>query len=533
MWKIAGFSDGKWHTLRFAERTGTPPTSQLALSVAQELVDSNNSHLLDYIRQETASPFVPIGFGASREAIELWSKQAETEFQEFNVGQNQKIESLDEGLAYHAMYSPSNGSKSVPDVVIWHDRTLVVIPVASNVSEITVEYEPDLRDENRVIRMQQATASDHKLQTIFEWRGYFGEQSAVIDGWNSMRSRAKNFITTLRARGGYLVGFVLRRLSRPQKVLDRDPTFASRLSGMSSRFPEIARDIADLSAIATTQCDAAVVFVHGTVSCGIQNLKDLHPKHIRIPTFRFEHDTFRPLEENGTALAELINSKLQAKRLYLVGHSRGGLVARVAKEKLRTLRYPSTVQLVTFGTPHLGTPLAKIGARFLNLLWKVGGDLLGVIPNSTPLAMAYSYFVDAPGLPPGLDVMREDSDALSLLNSIGDPAGCDCWASSFDMNAAQSGFGIEIEGILMGALASVANDLVVPASSALAFGQPQPLLNCSHINYFQHAAVRAFFDSLRSPIAIPEQAANVTNASYQGTQSVRVGNVIAVQQQLG
>jgi hypothetical protein len=542
MWKVAGFGNGEWSTIRFVERTGSPPSSQMAVHMADEIADMKQSNLLGYLREEASSPFGPLALGTSREAIELWSKQAETEFHEFNVVLNSKIEAVEEGLAYYAAYSPSGTAKSVPDTLVWHDRTLVVIPTSPDIEEITIEYEPDLRDENRVIRMQQNASPDHKLETIFEWRGYFGQQSAIVDGWNAMRLRGKNFLTTLRAKTGFLVGFVLRRLSRPQKVLDRDPTYASRLSAMTAKYTDVARDIPDLSTARATQLDAAMVFVHGTVSCGIQNLKDLYPTHIRIPTFRFEHDTFRPLDENGTALAELIAAKLQAKQLYIVGHSRGGLVGRVTKEKLRSLSYASPVNLITFGTPHLGTPLAKIGARILNLFLKLGSDLLGVIPNATPLVMAYSYLIGGTTLPPGLDVMREDSDALAMLNAIGDSAGSECWASRFDMNTGPSGFGVEVEGILMGAFGSVANDLVVPASSALAFGEVRPLLSCSHLSYFQQPEVQGFFDSLASREAVSAGQAIAVGAATSVGQAaagvpshlpgqVRVGNVRTQRQQ--
>jgi hypothetical protein len=543
MWKIAAFSNGAWSTIPFLERTGVPPSSQVAVLMAQEFANTIQTNLLGYLREEASSPFGPLGVGGSREAIELWSKQAEMEFHEFNIAMNTKIEPIEEGLAYYATYTQGT-ARSIPDTLVWHDRTVVVIPIEPDVEEIAIEYEPDLRDENRVIRMQQNAAPDHKLETIFEWRGYFGQQSEIIDGWNAMRLRGKNFLATLRARSGFLVGFVLRRLSRQQKVLDRDPTYASRLSSMVARYPDIARDIPDLSAAQATQLDAVMVFVHGTVSCGIQNLKDLYPGHIRIPTFRFEHDTFRPLEENGTGLAELVAARLQAKQVYVVGHSRGGLVGRVAKEKLRRLGYGCPMNLVTFGTPHLGTPLAKIGAKMLNLFFKLGSDLVGMIPHATPLAMAYSYLIGGAALPPGLDIMREDSDALALLNAIGDSSGSECWASKFDMNAGPSGFGVEIEGILMGAMGSVANDLVVPASSALAFGEARPLLACSHLSYFQQPEVQNFFDSLAVRAMAPTGRAFAAGAStsvgqaapsagalsYQPDQ-VRVGNVRTQKQQ--
>jgi hypothetical protein len=507
MWYVAAFSKGEWTKVRSAELTGVPPSSQAALGLAEALVGSNQSNLLQYLRQETASSVGLPEFRTSRAAIELWSKDAEAEFHDFNLAPDQKLEAVQEGLAYHSAYEPSAPPSPVPapvpDSLIWHDRTLVVIPIAPDVEEIAIEYVPDLRDENRVARMRQGASQKHKLETVFEWRGYFGQQSAVIDGWNAMRGHGKNFLTKVRTKAGFLVGFVLRRLSRPQRALDRDPTYASRLNSMIARYPDVAKDIADLTAAPVMQRDSALVFVHGTVSCGIQNLKDLYPAHIRIPTFRFEHDTFRPLQENGAELADLISSRIQARQVYLVGHSRGGLVARVAREKLRKLAYGCPVKLHTFGTPHLGTPLAQIGARLLNVFFRLGGDLLGAIPNVGPLAMAYSYVIDAPGLPPGLDVMREESDVLGLLNETGDSGDADCWASKFDMNAGPSGFGVEIEGLLMGALSSVANDLVVPASSALAFGMARPLLACSHVHYFQQPEVQAFFDSLAAAIPAP------------------------------
>jgi len=41
------------------------------------------------------------------------------------------------------------------------------------------------------------------------------------------------------------------------------------------------------------------------------------------------------------------------------------------------------------------------------------------------------------------------------------------------------------------------NDFVVPASSALAFGNARPLLTCSHVHYFQQSEAHQLFDSLR------------------------------------
>jgi hypothetical protein len=105
--------------------------------------------------------------------------------------------------------------------------------------------------------------------------------------------------------------------------------------------------------------------------------------------------------------------------------------------------------------------------------------------------------------------MRSNSQGLALLNELGDKQNVECWGSQFDRNAGTSGFGIEIENILFGALDGIPNDLVVPTSSALFFGNSRPLLKCSHIQYFQDAAVQKFFDSLRpaGPLSTPAPTA--------------------------
>jgi hypothetical protein len=43
---------------------------------------------------------------------------------------NRKLEALEEALAYYSAYSPATPAGSVPDALAWHDRTLVVIPIA-------------------------------------------------------------------------------------------------------------------------------------------------------------------------------------------------------------------------------------------------------------------------------------------------------------------------------------------------------------------------------------------------------------------
>ena len=152
--------------------------------------------------------------------------------------------------------------------------------------------------------------------------------------------------------------------------------------------------------------------------------------------------------------------------------------------------YKADVELFTLGTPHTGTPLVNIGGKLLNVLFKLGEEVTNGIPIVSLLSKSYSFLMDAPALPAGIEVMRENSDALAILNTVGDSRRVSCWGSRFDIESGQSGYGVEVEGVLLGAMGGIAHDLVVPRDSAVAFGAAQMDLSCSHSNYFRNTGVR-------------------------------------------
>jgi hypothetical protein len=263
--------------------------------------------------------------------------------------------------------------------------------------------------------------------------------------------------------------------------------------------------------------------VHGTVSCGIQGLKDLINFPAETPIVRYEHDTFHAVKENGAELAELITTKLRTKRLLLAAHSRGGLVARFAADELIRSGYPSEIKVFTFGTPHQGTPLAAMGGTFVNLLYKLGGIVVNSIPITSLLGRAYSFLIDCPMLPLGIDVMREDSQELAMLNAYGDGNQVFSWGAQFPFDSNRSGFGITTTGALLAAMAGIANDLVVPTHSAVGFGIPQPVLNCSHTQYFEQPQVQAAIQNFYpAPAAAGAAAAAVPFPATSAIQ--RIGN---------
>jgi pimeloyl-ACP methyl ester carboxylesterase len=77
--------------------------------------------------------------------------------------------------------------------------------------------------------------------------------------------------------------------------------------------------------------------------------------------YRFIYPSRRlSLEQAGKALAEAIaaRAELRDRRLLLIGHSRGGLVARAYMELYGGGE--RTVKLITLATPHHGSPLASL-----------------------------------------------------------------------------------------------------------------------------------------------------------------------------
>jgi pimeloyl-ACP methyl ester carboxylesterase len=118
----------------------------------------------------------------------------------------------------------------------------------------------------------------------------------------------------------------------------------------------------------------------GTYGSRLASATDWTPVYLRA-------NTGLPLRDNGTALASLMSALLNAwprevRRIALVGHSMGGLIARAAcaidgDASASGERWTDLVtDVVTLGTPHLGAPLEH--------LVHAGAAALGVFPESAP-----------------------------------------------------------------------------------------------------------------------------------------------------
>jgi len=295
-------------------------------------------------------------------------------------------------------------------------------------------------------------------------------------------------------------------MGRPSEP-SRDRFMHARLRHFEAKHPAIAEKYPDLSmyktdpglfrAIHHEPADGpAMVFIHGTFSCAVPNLAVLDP--LGMPAYRFEHDTFLSISENAQRLVESARGYLTGHELHFVAHSRGGLVARLAARELTAKGHKVTVR--TYGTPHMGTPLANAGGRMLNALLSMGRTAVGGIFSWDPASLAAKLAFKAltwSKLPEGLDVMRTDSETLKAWRFGEEPFQLISCGGEYDLRKLADGACAYAFGeALSGGFDGQPNDMVVPTTSALGAGKKQPtLVPCNHFEYFSVAAVQ---DELRA-----------------------------------
>jgi len=112
-----------------------------------------------------------------------------------------------------------------------------------------------------------------------------------------MHSNRRGFVARLRGQSGYvvgrLVGRLLRRLTFGMPTLDRDPLALHRERGASQRYSRVAQACPTLSEREVVVAREAMVFVHGTASCGLQGLKDLYASALpKYPVLRLSFDSW-------------------------------------------------------------------------------------------------------------------------------------------------------------------------------------------------------------------------------------------------
>jgi pimeloyl-ACP methyl ester carboxylesterase len=118
-----------------------------------------------------------------------------------------------------------------------------------------------------------------------------------------------------------------------------------------------------------------VVFVHGILSSGatFDVMKKVFEARSVFDCRTFEYDYNRPLKMNGARLAGLLSGL--TGDIVLVGHSMGGLVARLA---LLTGTVPNVKRVIMLGTPNFGAMRTASAGLLAQLVLQTTGRVSAI-----------------------------------------------------------------------------------------------------------------------------------------------------------
>lgn len=450
MWLVIGRrDDGSAVDAVIAQVDNRP----ISVDTIRELVDvseGRNAHIPDVLRSELEQMGME-GLSSGLLAIDAWGEEAAAAAEGELRFENRML-----------IWRPGAEEPS-PATISWHDRSAVVVAVDPDVVELEFEYVPppgDLevaRDNSRrwlydqprpfVPRSYWDRAYWDETDPILDWRLYLGENTLIIEGdsplrWVKRRLRATLSLATLPVRSGVALLFVkVNHVLGPLGgILARDSGWERRLAKYEHVFRAIADRYPRLAPGVSASDDTVSVLVHGTRSTTLPALDALDSYgKVKFPTYRFEHDTHRPLVENARELATLVGQCFPSsadgpRRVVLIAHSRGGLVARLARALLlqssntaTNNHWTGTVEVMTLGTPHRGTPLVGEG---LNLIASVAGNYYNTrallkldtltdasgVPIEDPINLAFTFLLRRHSIPEGIRAMAPSSDALEELD---------------------------------------------------------------------------------------------------------------------
>lgn len=383
-----------------------------------------------------------------------------------------------------------------------HDETVVAFHVPPGVVRWKLIYRPSRGDRWARRRFRAATGgllaqvgAWWSQQTVIELVSYSGDNTTVT-GAEVIASkwRSKTAVVEHDQRQSVVVAKVAYLLKKPPTPR-RDPSFQRRLGQWLDRVGAQADEYPEVADVPSGSMDDAVVFVHGTLSCGLAHLSELAVNLPALPgrrILRYEHDTFLPIRTNRDELVELIAAKSAGPhaRIILVGHSRGGLVARAVAMELAKRPDGPQVGVATFGTPHRGTPLVRAGERLLSGLAaaaSAGVSQVG-LPALATAPIRY-LFGRVKKLPTGIADMAEDAEFLAGLGDGTPPAAMVTFGADYLYGPEPASRGVRVfhkfgKQFFYENGAWQPNDLLVSLDSAIAVGDGYLVDEaCGHFDY--------------------------------------------------
>ncbi|MEU4449637.1 hypothetical protein AB0K14_37470 [Actinosynnema sp. NPDC050801] len=385
-----------------------------------------------------------------------------------------------------------SGGEAIGAVAFGSDSFVVVVPPGATSVEVTysVELASQRVEVDGISAALRREVKGEPVEQSLLWRLYAGYNTAVVDGISTTGS-GRHPIHLRAVRGGaVLVGRMVHWVGKVVNRDSGDPTAKKRRIRFEHHpeYRDAANSCPDVRQ-SDPQPGAVVIAVHGTMACAVPLAADLRAvADPRLPVLRFEHDTWLPVHHNVNELVREI-TRLGTRRLLLVAHSRGGLVARHVADVL-TSETDVDVRVVALGTPFLGTPVVEavrvgqLGVKvLLGALRVVGGPVIDV---GTRLA----GFVLKTETPRGLEAMLPDSAYLSgFLHRK--PVNTVTVSGYTDQNGLLDSYGLYLaSGFSEAIFAKAPNDLVVSAESAAGRLDDAIPVQCDHFSYLLDPRVR-------------------------------------------
>lgn len=359
------------------------------------------------------------------------------------------------------------------------DSFAMAIPASAVAVTVRVGLDMGLADASTMVSgmaLPPDEAPEEGYDELIVWRIYSGANSFIREAWTLAKNGVHRLLMGAIAGPCFAVGRAVRARSRSLDAERGDPTFSLRLRWAEKRID--SEKLRERLVGEAGPFGDAVVVVHGTMSNSVQfaaAVSACAPTGVTV--LRFEHDTWRSLEDNATELATLVESRIQGTAV-LIAHSRGGLVATRAAQRLH-VRSSRTVAVVTLGTPFDGTAMAVaadvgyMGARAL-----MGGLRLATGPVVDTVTRLLGIAVK---LTParGLQLMYPSNDALPILrDTLGHTTAAFAGRVAHDR---QDYWGLASFG--RGVFDAEPSDLIVPTASAThTNGQT---VECDHFGYLQ------------------------------------------------
>ena len=239
-------------------------------------------------------------------------------------------------------------SVTIQDQVATADQAFVAVTVPPDVEELELLFYDDgllaVIDADTSNFHARFRLSDTGRESYVLVDAFVGASTTRLVALQKVSDGLARVRVRVRGQVAVLVAAVLRVTSNVRTSGARDVTWGPRLRSAERDHGEVARRYPRLEHAPIPPHEVAV-FVHGTLATclpAVTQIGDL----AATPLYRFEHDTMRPIAESVEQLVTELQ-RVGTRRVQLLGHSRGGLVATLAGAQ-----FPATAGVLTFGTPH-------------------------------------------------------------------------------------------------------------------------------------------------------------------------------------